>query len=65
MSLNNTEKNSRDLIEKLILDSENIITQESIMWSGMYNGYKNNKKEEGVKDDEGAAKNDESAKNTI
>jgi len=34
MSLNRTEKNSRDLIEKLVLESENIITQESIMWSG-------------------------------
>jgi len=34
MSLNRTEKNSLDLIEKLVLDSENIITQESIMWSG-------------------------------
>jgi len=35
MSLNRTEKNSRDLIEKLILESEYIITQESISWSGL------------------------------
>lgn len=34
ISLNHTEKNSRDLIEKLVLESENIITQESIMWCG-------------------------------
>jgi len=35
MSLNNTQKNSQDNIEKLILETENIITQESIMWSGL------------------------------
>lgn len=52
MSINSTEKNNRDHIEKLILDCEKIITQESIMWSGM-NG-KQNKSKEGNNGDESA-----------
>jgi len=47
MSLNNTQKNSQDLMEKLILESENIITQESIMWSGLSDLFVKKEEKEG------------------
>lgn len=51
-SLNRTEKNSRDLIDKLVLESENIITQELLMWSGSTN-FKHEKEDNSGKDDTG------------
>jgi len=47
MSLNNTQKNSQDLMEKLILESELIITQESIMWSGLSDLFVKKEEKEG------------------
>jgi cbb3-type cytochrome oxidase cytochrome c subunit len=48
ISLNRTEKNSRDIIENLVLQTENQIIYESNNW----NSTSESKKEEGDKKDE-------------
>jgi len=48
ISLNRTEKNSRDIIENLVLKTEHLIGDES----GKWNSTSDSKKEEGDKKDE-------------
>lgn len=52
ISLNRTEKNSRDVIENLVLQTEHLIGDESSKW----NSTGDSKKEEGGKEEEGDKK---------
>lgn len=50
ISLNRTEKNSRDIIENLVLQTENMITEESNKWNSTSDSKKENDEKNGNKD---------------
>jgi len=50
MSLNRTEKNNRNYVTKLIVDSENLINDESRKWLATSQANKSEKKVEDEKD---------------